>query len=253
MNTDGVKDLAASDTTRKLVLGATVALAAVLILWLLSMNFGPLATVVYVFAFVVFFSLIPLSIMAFGSAVPNAIGKFQIVLGAFAFDHHFLVQRDYGWEWRPGEMKDGQLRVRIDDEWHDVDGEGNLSVLGWRPFGVLRYKDGDTWQAKRADRKATAGDTVPDGGEETVTRGGWTEARAPVKNGRTGEWVLDLKRVYTRGLKKIGDIELIETAEEIIERGQVDSSKLRSFGPLAETIIGIVLGMTCAFLYILIS
>jgi len=50
----------------------------------------------------------------------------------------------------------------------------------------------------------------------------------------------------------MGDIELIETAEEVIERGQVDDGKLSGMGPaltfIASLIIGVIVGAGVLFL-----
>lgn len=211
---------------------------------------GLVATVAYGMVFLVCVGLIPISVALFGGALPGSsgLGRAHIVLGAFAFDHHYLVQLDDRWEWCPGAGD----RVYIDDEWHDIDGGfGNKSVLGWRPFGILRYKDDDSLTEIRVDQAAERGrgNATADGGlvdtgdDDDMTRGGWQQANRPTVTGKGGTWLVDLKRVYSSGIKKIGDIELIETAEEIIERGQVNDSGLSGLGPAVTFIVALILGI----------
>jgi len=218
---------------------------------------GLFNAIIYTMLFGFAATLFPVGINLFGSATPNSVGKLHLLLGAVAFDHHYLVQREHGWEWCPGDRG----RVWIDDEWHDVGGEENYSVLGWRPFGILRYKDPDTWSDKRAD---TAGmqqrpsatrerDPSTDGGAPVIERGGIREVERPAISGLDGTWLLDLKRVMSNGVRKIGDVELIETAEEIIERAQVDDSRMGNAGPLVETILGVFLGIIAGYGYLFLS
>jgi len=203
---------------------------------------GLLDTVVYAGVFVLCATVIPISISIFGAGMPGsaALGKGHIVLGAFAFSHHYLVQREDAWDWCPGEAD----RVYIDGEWHAIDGQETKSVLGWRPFGVLRYKTDETLREWRADAAVSGRrqGVQPDGGEVEIERGGWTQAPKPDISGQGKHWLVDLKRVYASGVRRIGDIELIETAEEIIERGQVDDGTLSGLGPAITFIVALILG-----------
>lgn len=251
---DELRDRVPGAKVKKALMGTAAALVVLLVLALLVQTRGPLATTLYVFVFLFCLALMPMLIWLFGNSFPGSAstGRLHIILGAVAFDHHYLVQRDNEWEWCPGER--GQ--VYIDGEWHDVEGQENYSILGWRPFGILRYKDKETWADKRADTKAERlrGATATDGGEGAgVERGGWTEAEQPLVTGIEGTWLVDLKRVYTRGVKKIGDIELIETAEEIIERGQVNASRFSNWKPFIETGFGLLLGVITGYAYILLA
>jgi hypothetical protein len=203
---------------------------------------GLLDTAVYAGVFVLCATIIPISISIFGAGMPGsaALGKGHIALGAFAYNQHYLVQRDDRWDWCPGEAD----RVYIDGSWHEIDGQENKSVLGWRPFGILRYKTGESLQEWRADA-AVSGRRQgmhPDGGEVQIERGGWTQAQKPDISGKGKHWLVDLKRVYASGVRRIGDIELIETAEEIIERGQVDDGTLSGLGPAITFIVALILG-----------
>lgn len=252
---DEVKDKLTSKTAKKFSISAGVVGAVAFVFVLLVQSRGVVNAVVYTFLFAFSAALFPTLIGLFGNAVPMAesIGKLHITLGAIAFDHHYLVQRENKWEVCPGDRG----RVYIDEEWHDVEGLENYSVLGWRPFGILRYKDTETWKDKRADRKAKQlrGETATDGGGgETVERAGWKETSQPVVNGRTGKWLLDLKQAYTRGMEKIGDIELIETAEEVIERGEVDDkNRMGGWRETIEVFGGLLLGAMVAGGYIMLS
>lgn len=252
---EGLKDTLTGPAAKKFGISAGVVGAVVLVFLLLVQSRGAVNATVYAFLFIFSAALFPTLIGLFGNAVPlsESIGKLHITLGALAFDHHYLVQRENKWEVCPGERG----RVHIDEEWHDVEGLENYSRLGWRPFGILRYKDSETWKDQRADRKAKElrGETATDGGDsEVVERGGWVQTSEPVKTGRTGKWLLDLKRAYTRGMEKMGDIELIETAEEVIERGEVDEkNRLGGWKETIEVFGGLLLGALVAGGYILLS
>lgn len=210
---------------------------------------GLIDTIAYAVVFIFAIALIPTTIAIAGAGVPfnAALGRAHIVLGAFAFGHHYLVQREDRWEWCPGD----EQQVFIDDEWKDIEGGfGNKSVLGWRPFGILRYKEDGSLRQVRADQAASKrrNGTAADGGlvdevDDDMARGGWQQARKPTVTGRGGTWLVDLKRVYSSGIKRIGDIELIETAEEIIERGQVNDSGIGGHGPMLTFVVSLILGI----------
>lgn len=211
---------------------------------------GPLATILYAFLFVMALTLMPLIINLMGNAMPGSamLGRGHMILGAFAFDHLYLVDRGTQWELCPGE----EDRVYIDDEWHNITGGlDKKSVLAWRPFGILRYKDDDTLTQVRVDEKAlkTRGPRAStDGGE--LERGNYQQAPKDPVSGIDGTWLVDLKRVYSRGVRKIGDIEIIETAEEIIERGQVNDSRLGLDNPTVTFFGALVFGVVTGFAYV---
>jgi len=217
---------------------------------------GIVATLVYAFTFLFMLGLFPALIGLLGKATPasESIAKLHTAFGAFAYDHVYLVEFDDKYDLRPGE----EARVYIDGKWHDIAGGlDNKSVLGWRPFGILRYKDDGTMADVRVDEQAqqhrTSADvtdpTATDGGEATVERGGYEEVAAPIQDGTDGNWVIDLKRVFSRGVRKFGDIELIETAEEIIERGQVDDGRLAGWGPIVSYLVSLVIGIVTGYLF----
>jgi hypothetical protein len=216
-------------------------------LYLSYRAFGLIETIIYAFVFGFTATVVPISIMLMRAGTPfNAgIGRFHVVLGAFAFGHHYLVQLDDRWKWCPG---DG-ARYWLDGEYHDIDaGFDNRSVLGWRPFGILRHKDYDTLADKRVDDGGAGDVSIADGG--AVNRGGYDMLEEPPETGRR-EWLLDLRRVLTRGIKQIGDIDLIETAEEIIERGQVDESKMGSYRPLVAFVVMSIIGLIAGYVFLI--
>jgi len=258
MNTDAILDRALDTaTSQQAKVAATVGAAFLLVvtvLWWSATSHGPIATMVYAILFVLALGIMPIIIYMLGAATPQFIGKLHFILGSVAFDHHYLVQRETGWEWCPGERG----RVWIDGEWRNIDaGETNLSVLNWRPFGVLRDKEQDTWVDERVDTAAQRfkpereTDPTTDGGQDTVVRAGVREVDQPEISGLDGTWLLDLKRMYSRGLKQIGDIELIETAEEVIERGQVDESR-DTMPSWVEAVVFVGMGGGFGFAYLLL-
>lgn len=257
MNAEDLRERATDALTstgaKKLYAGMLAMIVTVTVLYFTAQSRGIVATILYAFLFVMSAILFPMAIGLFGSAVPNFIGKLHLILGAVAFDHHYLVQRENHWDWCPGDRG----RVWIDGEWHEIseESQSNYSVLGWRPFGILRYKEDSTWTEYRADTKATKnrGTAETDGGRSGVERGGIKEATPPAVTGIDGTWVLDLKRVYSRGIKKIGDVELIETAEEVIERGEVGGGRLSGTSPLVENMAMLILGVLVGFGYVMLS
>lgn len=237
---------------RKPLLAIGVLVALILVEWGLVLWLGIVNAIVYSFVFLVGAAFLPFFIALAGADLPlnAAIGRVHILLGAIAFNHHYLVDMGDKWEWCPGEEE----RVYIEGEWYNIDGGfENRSVLGWRPFGILRFKDDDTYREIRADTKAERDrrgrGTTTDGGVVEITRGGYDEAEKPLKTGTDGIWVVDLKRLFARGVRKFGDVELVETAEEIIERGEVTQSTFEGWRPLIGTIMGLFLG--CGFGYML--
>lgn len=218
---------------------AAVVLAG--LFWATIQIAGIVAAILYWFLFLTGVSIFPFSIALGGNALPfnGLIGKLHVMLGAFAFNHHYLVDMGDRWKWCPGE----ESRVYIDGQWYDIEGGGdNRSVLGWRPFGILRFKTEDTLQSVRVDTKAERGrQTTADGG--SITRAGVAEKPPKPVTGIDGEWLIDLKRVFSRGVKKIGDVELVETAEEVIERGEVTQSKIEGWKPIIGAIVGLLIGL----------
>lgn len=226
--------------------------------WRLS---GLVDTIVYAFLFLVGVSFIPTTILFLGPSFPRSFkaifGKLHFMLGQIAFGTGYLVQRTDKWEMCPG-SKD---RVFIDDEWHEIDGgQTNFSVLGWKRFGVLRYKTEETLKEERVDNtrqrewsleeitNASTTELVGDGGNtHQITRGGYTELMPDMASLRSNEWLIDLKKVYSKGLKKIGDIDLIEKAEEIQMRKEAKSSRAGGWEPVIGSIVGLIIGVATGY------
>jgi len=254
MNTPDV-DISVGDRRKRqakrgILLGFVIA-TVVAILALSVVLAGIIATVVYAFVFLMSLTFLPLLISLLGNALPGsaALGKGHIVLTAFAFDHHYLVDMGDRWEWCPGD----EDSVYIEGRHIEIDGDtSKRSVFGWRPFGILRYKDADTYGDIRVDEAALSQrtDAAADGGTRTLERGGFREADRPIETGLDGKWIVDLKRVFNRGVSKIGDIDIIETAEEIVERGQVNDGRLQTMSPAITFFIATAFGVAVGFAYV---
>jgi hypothetical protein len=217
-------------------------------LYLSLKAFGVVATILYAFLFLFGMAGIPTIVGLFAPSFPNslrkAFGKLHWVLGALAYGTTYLVQRKTEWELRPGTRN----RVHVDGGWHRIEGgQENLSVLGWQPFGVLRYKTDQTMLDKRVDQKSKKQrPTASDGGQATVKRGGFEQITEPLKTG-IDEWVVDLKRVHAEGLGRTGDTDIIETAEEVAQRKENESGRVNGYEPIIGAVVGIVLGVATAY------
>lgn len=203
---------------------------------------GPIATVLYAFLFLMGAVGIPTTVMflspSFTRGFRSAFGKLHFIMGQVTYGGGFLVEFDNRWEMCPTRKTDDGIEVYIEEEWRGpVTGEENLSVLGWQRFGVLRNKDDDTYEAIRYDGAAT------DGGSG-ATRGGHSEVPPPAN---TDGWVLDLKRIWSRGLQKIGDIGLIEKAEEVAMRNEAKDGMTTGWEPIIGAFIGLLLGTGTAY------
>jgi hypothetical protein len=173
----------------------------------------------------------------------SMLGKLHLILGAFAFGRVVLVQFDDRFDLCPAT----ETQVYIGGEWHEIKGgKTNWSILGWRPFGILRFKDEQTLRDARVDTKAARDrGAAADGG--TITRGGYAESDAPLETGIDGKWVIDLKRVFSRGIKRIGDISLIETAEEITSREHAKEGVMSGLESVLAPVVGIILGIATGY------
>lgn len=232
---------------------AGTALGAFYLTWQIA---GPIDAIAYAFFLLVGALWLPTTILLGAPSFPRSFralfGKGQWILAAVAYDVPFLVQRRTKWELCPGRETSQGHEVYVDDEWHPIEaGEENMTVLGWRPFGILRYKDDRTFLDERADTKADRirGDSrasATDGGT-TVERGGYTEGSPPPVSGVDGRWLIDLKRVYSRGIKRIGDIDIIEKAEEVTRRKEAGSSPMDGWQPIIGSLVGLVLGVATGY------
>lgn len=211
---------------------------------------GVLATILYVFLFLVGSLGIPSTILLMGPSffgfVRSTMGKLHFILGQMAFGTGYLVQRVDKWEMCPGTSD----AVFVDDSWHHLEGRTNKSVLGWQPFGIVRFKTEQTLQEARVDPKNLAinddGITQTDGGN-SVDRANYGEI--PPDPSVTGDtsWLLDLKRVFTNGVKQMGDISLIEKAEEVTMRKESKDGRTAGWEPIIGSLVGIVLGVATGY------
>lgn len=218
---------------------------------------GPVATIFYLVLYVLGVGFMPGIILfgapSFPSILRRVFGKGEWVLASVAYNVPFLVQRRTNWELDLGRETDDGYEVYIDGAWHPVDGDSNMTVLGWQPFGILRYKDDRAFVDERADARAQdlreeTAVSVADGGTTgPAERGGMREATQPAITGLDGQWLVDLKRVYSRGVKRIGDIALIEKAEEVTRRKQAGSDTLEGWEPIIGSLVGLVLGLVTGY------
>lgn len=235
---------------KRLVLAALSIAATIGALWLLVAWAGLLDAIIYTVLFIVGLALLPFLIALLGHDVPfnGVIGRLHVLLGALAFNHHYLVDLGDKWEWCPG----GPEHVYIEGQWYEIaDGFENRSVLGWRPFGILRFKDEETLREVRADtaaEKSRGGAVTADGGTPAVKRGGYDEGKKPPVTGIDGEWLVDLKRLFSRGVRQIGDVELVETAEEVIERGEVTESAFEGWRSVIGAMMGLIFGCVMGYM-----
>lgn len=231
-----------------LALGGGV-LVVVLVLYLSYQWNGLVDTIIYVTLFIAAFSIMPIIIGIFGAEIwgNHLLAKLHEILGAAAFGYHYLVDRGDRWERWPGDAD----RIWVDKEWHDiVGGFDNRTVLGWQPFGITRYKDEDTFRKARVDEQARHRDAVKgDGG--TVERAGFDQVDPPIESGLDGTWIVDLKRIMTPGVRRMADVDIIETAEEIIERREVGNrGQGTRINPLVTGGVALLLGITTGLVYL---
>lgn len=229
------------------LLGATAGV------WYLSWTLaGPIATLVYFFLFAFAFACLPGLIFMFGAGFPGstALGSLHLILGAFAFGRHVLVQTSDGWDWCPARDD----AIYVDGEWRPIEGGfEHWSVLGWRPFAVALLKEdgtlGDVRVDTRAERDTKRRVTATDGAGDQ-SRGGYTAVAPPIRSGDDGTWVVDLTRLFAGGIRQIGDIELIETAEEIMMREESHGSSSSWWQSFIGGVVGLIIGVVTGYVFI---
>lgn len=234
---------------------------------------GTVDTVIYVFLFLLGLGAVPLGIMMLAPSLPRSIGaplgRGMWICQQLCFGTGYLVE--FPSEYRIC-LGDDDGRVYINGEWHDVAGMDNMTMLGWQPFGSIRYKDSDTLNRERVDD--TTGRTTTDGGArpaaadiatmgiddvmsddnqsseaDTTTRGGYTDFGPP---DRPDGWVLDLKAVFSAGLKQIGDIANIEKAEEVAMREDAKDGVGAGNEVLIGSVVGLILGIASGYVTLFI-
>lgn len=224
-------------------------LATLALLWVMWTRwYGPLSTVVYAFVFVFGLALLPVTILLLGNALPGSglLGKLHIIFAHIALRYPYLLDRGDRYEYAPGTKN----AVWIDSagengEYREItSGHSNRTVLGWRPFGIVFDKTSVDLENLRADTVAERSRST-DGG--TVERGGYQERAPPGVSGRDGKWLIDLKRVFSRGVKKLGDIDVLETTEEVTQRKQSQNGRLSGYRSIIGTVVGLLLGVSMAW------
>lgn len=243
-----------------LVFVAVVGVAA--LSWWLA---GPIATILYAFLFVLGATLVPTAIMLFGSAMPAALGKLEFALGQLAFGSGWLVQHDHGWEMHPGRSHAGVEQVWIDGVWRDVPDSAHQTILGWQQFGILLNKTSDrALKESRVEGQCAVdvneqteqqlsqlGVSVQraqtDGGQSGVTRAGIDEVEMPTREPGDQSWIVDLKRFWSRGLEKMGDIGLIEKQEEVTMRQEAADRGQDPRRTVMGSVAGLVLGVATGY------
>lgn len=240
-------------------------------------------SIVYLAAFLFMATIIPILVLlkapGISQTTQKLFGKLHFLLGQVAYGVGFLVQRDAGWALCRGRAVEPytitangdeytiRYKVRLDGEWWPVAGAENMSVLGWRPFGILRDKTERTLQAVRVDDelRARKRDVLPSAAEiagmdaiKSVGDGGETVLKEPVERGGTREvalttadvpdeaWLVDLKQLYARGIERVGDIKLVEKAEEITMRNDTKGGAMAN-RPLVGSIVGLILGIITGY------
>jgi len=229
------------------VSGGVGVLAVLWVFW--TYVYGPLDTVLYVFALIFGLTLIPGAILLLGNALPGngLLGRLHIVFAHIALRYPYLLDRGDRFEYAAGTEE--QVWIEADDgtaEYYPIEsGHSNRTVLGWRPFGIVLDKTQVDLAEKRIDTAASR-DRPTDGGQ--IERGGFKEVSPqPVESGIDGTWIVDLKRVFSRGVRKIGDTEILETTEEVTQRNQSREGKLSGWRSVIGSLLGMVLGASMAW------
>jgi hypothetical protein len=210
---------------------------------------GLLATIVYAVLFLVGVLGVPTFILFKGTDFVGGttLGKLHFLLGQFAFGSGVLLQRGDTHEMVPGRKTTDGYDAYVDGQWQAVTDTHNVSILGLRPFLYVTAKDTRGFEQLRVDPAAEAA-TQTDGGE-TVTRAGVSEVPPPAEvSGLDGTMIVDLKRLFESGLRKMGNISLIEKAEEIEQRNQSQESMSDKYSTVIGSIVGLIIGVISGYL-----
>lgn len=203
--------------------------------------FGPVDTVIYVLAFGIAATAVPLLVLFFGSIMPlsTGLGKLHLILAHVAYRYPYLLDVGDRWEYAPGK----EDQVWIDGRYYDiVSGQENRSVLGWRPFGIVLDKTRVKLKEARRDIEALQ---MTDGG--SVERAGYEERVPPKSRLNRTDWLLDLKRVFSRGVKRFADIDIIETTEEVTQREESQTGSFTMFRGIIGVLLGFAVGATATY------
>lgn len=253
--------------------GATITLGLIGgVLYLSYQLAGPIATIAYTVLFLVSATFVPtlvfLKVPPMLGFLKNLFGKSHFVLGQVAYGVGVLVQGHREWHLRPGRKRNGAYEVYLNGEWQPIDDDGNVSILGWKPFIVTTTKDeytfddvrvDDEFEQRARDQGPSAADIantdvsqlVQDGGgralNEGVERGGFEERPITAADLSEDTWLVDLKRLYARGLEQVGDINLIEKAEEITMRNDARSGVASGWEVQIGLAVGLLIGVATGY------
>jgi len=133
----------------------TLTAVAIGILWFSWTYAGPVATIAYLFLFVIGASLIPGMIMTLRDMTPGLVAKLMFAFGQLAWGGSWLVQHRNGWELCPARERDGTHQYYLKDQWYDVIDASNRTRLGWAGFGILWHREEDELVQYREDEGAT--------------------------------------------------------------------------------------------------
>lgn len=233
----------------RITLGVLLAIATptIAVYMVYDLTESVLDTAVYTLTFLFTASIIPIMINLLGAATPGgaSLGKGHFIIGNIAARYPYLVQ------------KAGEYRLCIgredayylDGEWHKIDdGERNRTILGWREVGFIWHKLPKDVDNERADTG------IADGGDAVIQRGGQKAVARPSMDSlacpscestvgtdtkfcpncgnpiemdtritRPDGWLISVHRLYGKGLEMIGNINLLETAEEQAKRDEVSA------------------------------
>lgn len=227
------------------VLAASI-LAFVLAGYLLVKTFGVLFAVLYMVVFLVGVSLLPGIVALIGPAASMpTVGKLYFIFGQLAYGIGLLVQSASGYRMHPGRKTSEGLEMYTGSEWVPVENMGELTVVGFREFGMVLEKD----EAAMADHRVQQGELASDGGGNTVVRAGYSEVppHQSWKPNDGGEWwQIDLKRVFSKGVRKFGDIDVLEKAEEVAMRKEAAGSRFGGWQGTIEVAAGLLFGVVMA-------
>lgn len=248
---DRLLGVLSSPTAKQFYVSIAVLAVATLALAVSVLLAGLVATIVYAFLFLLMLFAAPSLIGLMGRSTPGngSLGKGHFILGQFAAGHGYLVQVRDQYKLCVGTAD----RVLIDGDWYEItDGKSNMTVLGWRPFGVLWFKDEDELQRARVDPNAKSR-VGADGGSHDVQRAGIEEVRPdPSVSGMDGKWLVDVKRLYSRGLQRIGNLDLLEQSEEQAMRDEVGTSRTREWSTVIGGVLGLAIGVVTGYAWFML-
>lgn len=223
--------------------------AVVAVFWYSWRAAGPINTIIYFLLFGVSLTFLP--VLIYLKFVPSAlgikagVGKLHFVMAQVASGVGWLVQVNERIEYCPGDEEG----FYYEGDWYrDVDDAvRNSTVLGWMPFKMAYFKDDDSLKEFRVDPANEVRSGIPttaDGGY-TVERGdGLIEKRPDASvSGMDDTWLVDIKRLFSEGIEQFGDIDLVDTTEEITMRKEAKSKNISGWKPIIGASVGLLIGI----------